>query len=327
MLDSPSREFLLSGDSPYLGVLNLLNYRIKELNKNRTYATLIAILSLLFSGISFAKLDNPPTVPILEIRSVSQTITVSGDPVEIYYPDPAGSAAGYRFPVVVYLQGAQVDKQYYSQFAQQLSSYGFIVVVPNHTGLFTSTMLLTEAFDHLKLEDVDPNSSLYGIVDASTLVASGHSMGGAAALGSLNNFCLGCGSGDVFVRPVELKAVVVTAGNTGPVDLDNEGIPVAIVVGDLNNSQQKYDQTYAALKRPRALMYVHGANHYGMADMSEPPGAVIPEEPAQIIPQSITAARFAHWSGLYLRTWLYHDFVAWWQLESGGDEFVTVTTD
>ena len=298
-----------------------------KLNKNRTCSTLIAILALLISGIAFAKPDSPPTVPIMEIRSVGQTIAANGDPAEIYYPDPAGSAAGYRFPVVVYLQGAKVENQYYSQFAQQLSSYGFIVVVPNHPGLFTSTMLLIEAFEHLKLEDVDPDSPLYGIVDTSTLIASGHSFGGAAALASVNNFCIGCDSGAVFVRPAELKAVVVTAGHTGPVDLNNEGIPIAIVVGDLNNSQEKYDQTYASMKQPRALIRVHGANHYGMADVSEPPGAVIPDESSQIIPQSITAARFAHWSGLYLRTWLYYDFSAWWQLVSGGDEFVTITTE
>ena len=298
-----------------------------KLNKNRTCSTLATILALLFSGISFAKPASPPTIPILEIRSVSQTIAASGDPAEVYYPDPAGSAAGYRFPVVVYLQGANVDKQYYSQFAQQLSSYGFIVVTPNHPGLFTSTMQLIEAFDHLKLEDIDPNSPFYGIVDTSTLVASGHSMGGAAALGSLNNFCLGCAPGEVFVRPAELKAVVVTAGNTGPVVLDNAGIPTAIVVGDQNNSQEKYYQTYAGLQQPRALIHVHGADHYGMADVSEPPGAVVPDEVDQIIPQSITATRFARWTGLYLRTWLYYDFFAWWQLESGGDEFVTVTTD
>jgi len=288
---------------------------------------LIAAMAWLFSGIAFATSASPPTVPVLEIRSVAQTIAASGDPAEIYYPDPAGSAAGYRFPVVVYLQGAKVDKQYYSQFAQQLSTYGFIVVVPNHPGLFTSAMLIIEAFDHLKLEDIDPDSPLYGIVDTNTLVASGHSFGGAAALASVNNFCIGCSPEDVFVRPVELKAVVVTAGNTGDVDLDNEGIPMAIVVGDLNNSQEKYDQTYASMKQPRALMHVHGANHFGMADIPEPPGALIPDEVDQSIPQSITATRFAHWAGLYLRTWLYYDFVAWWQLKSGGDEFVTVTTD
>ena len=297
------------------------------MNKNLFCSTLIATLALLFSAISLARPASPPRVPVLEIRSVAQTISTSGDPAEIYYPDPGGSAEGYRFPVVVYLQGAKVDKQYYSQFAQQLSSYGFIVVVPNHPGLFTSTMLLIEAFDHLKLEDADPDSPLYGIVDTGTLIASGHSMGGAAALASVNNFCLGCDPGEVFVRPEELKAVVVTAGNVGPVELDNDGIPMAIIVGDQNNSQQKYDQTYASMKQPRALIHVHGANHYGMTDIPDPPGAVMPDEEAQIIPQSITATRFAHWSGLYLRAWLYYDFLAWWQLQSGGNEFVTVTTD
>jgi len=282
---------------------------------------------VLASNLAVAAVNRPPSVPVQEVRSVSQTITASGDPADFYYPDPAGSAAGYRFPVVVYLQGAKVDKKYYSQFAQQLASYGFIVAVPNHTSLFTSSTVITEAFEHLKLQDADNSSPLYGIVDTGTLAVSGHSMGGAAALSSAIGVCFGCAAGEDFVPPSELKAVFVTAGNAGVLDLTGAGIPMGIIVGDLNNSQQNYQLSYDNMAHPRALMHVHGANHYGMADMAEPPGVVLPGEDPQTIPQSITATRFAYWTGLYLRTWLFYDWFALWQIVSGGDEFVTVTTD
>jgi hypothetical protein len=270
----------------------------------------------------------PPSVPLLEVRSVSQSVHVSGDPVDIYYPDPGGSAAGYRFPVVVYLQGAKVDKKYYSQFGQQLASYGFIVAIPNHPGLFTAANVLTEVFEHLKLQDVDSDSPLNGIVDKQTLVASGHSMGGSTVFAAINNMCFGCSSGEVFERPPELKAAVITASNPGVLDIQNQGIPTAIIVGSFNQRQDVYLQSYENIKRPRAFMVVDGADHFGMVDINEPPGAFLSdEEPPQTIPQSITVTRFAHWTGQYLRTWLYHDWLAWWSIQSGGDDFVSTTTD
>ena len=282
---------------------------------------------MLVGNFAAAAVNRPPAVPVQEIRSVGQTIAASGDPADIYYPDPDGSAAGYRFPVVVYLQGALVDKKYYSQFAQQLASYGFIVAVPNRPGLFTKSTVITDTFDHIKLEDSTVGSPLYGLVDTNSLAVSGHSMGGAAALSSAINICFGCAAGDVFVRPPELKAVIATAGNTGLLDLKSAGIPLAIVVGDLNNGQSNYQLAYENMAHPRALMLVHGANHYGMADVAEPPGANLPDEEPQIMPQSITATRFAHWTGLYLRAWLFYDWLAYWQIYSGGDEFVSITTD
>lgn len=294
----------------------------------RRYAVAMSmVVASLCTLTAQAGTDRPPVVPLTEIRSVTQAIAVSGDSADIYYPDPAGSAAGYRFPVVVYLQGANVDKQYYSQFGQQLASYGFIVVIPNHPGLFTATSVLTEAFEHVKLEDLDTESPLFGIVDRDVLVPMGHSFGGVAALVSLNSTCFNCASGEVFVRPPELKAVVATAGNAGILDLDNAGIPTAIIVGELNANQAAYADSYDTLVAPRALMHVEGADHFGMADINEPPGASIPDEPPTTIPQSVSVTRFAHWSGQFLRTWLYYDFFAWWALQAGGDEFVSVTTD
>ncbi len=295
--------------------------------KHKSIISLAGICCLLLSGLSGAAVNRPPSVPVTEVLSVSQTIASNGDPVDIYFPGPGGSAAGHRFPVVVYLQGARVDKKYYSQFAQQLASYGFIVAVPNHPGLFASSTMITDAFEHIRLEDAVIGSPLNGIVDTNSLIVSGHSLGGAAALSSAVGICFNCVAGEVFVPPPEMKAVVATAGNAGVVDLRNARMPLAMIVGDLNSGQSNYQLSYENMVHPRALMHVHGANHYGMTDIAQPPDAPIRDEESQTIPQSITATRFAYWTGMYLRAWVFYDWLAFWQLISGGDEFVSVTTD
>jgi hypothetical protein len=140
--------------------------------------------------------------------------------------------------------------------------------------------------------------------------------------------CFGCGAGEVFQRPPELKAAVITASNPGVLDIQNQGIPTAIIVGSFNQRQDVYLQSYENIKHPRAFMVVDGADHFGMADINEPPGALFSdEEPPQTIPQSVTATRFAHWAGQFLRTWLYYDWLAWWSIQSGGDDFVSTSTD
>jgi hypothetical protein len=66
----------------------------------------------------------------------------------------------------------------------------------------------------------------------------------------------------------------------------------------MDTGQENFWSTYNVLENPRAMIVVHGANHFGLADIGEPPGAQLdPEEEIQSIPQSITATRFAYWTG------------------------------
>jgi hypothetical protein len=92
---------------------------------------------------------------------------------------------------------------------------------------------------------------------------------------------------------------------------------------------REFRATYDTLEYPRAMIKIHGANHFGLADISEPPGANLdPEEEEQTIPQSITATRFAYWTGQFLRTNLFYDWQAWWQINgTNNDTFVTITTN
>ena len=59
------------------------------------------------------------------------TTTIAGDSTDSYFPKlPKGDTT--KLPIALMLQGAFVDKSNYSNFASQVASYGFVVVVPNH---------------------------------------------------------------------------------------------------------------------------------------------------------------------------------------------------
>jgi dienelactone hydrolase len=276
-------------------------------------------------------------LPTRKIASVSQTIRASGDPADIYYPDlPARGAAPRRaFPPVILLQGAEVDRQYYSQFAQELARYGFVIIVPDHvssifgSGLFSEMNVITNALAHVQAETTDSHSPLFGIVDASRAGLSGHSFGSATALFALANFCTFpfCNPNEGFQLPPEIKAAALVAGNSGAFDLDTTGTPTALLIGDLDTGLANSRATFETLEPPRAFMLLNDANHYGLNDVDQPPNAQVREgEASQNTPQAITASRFAEWSGLFLRVYLYGDQQARRRIyKSGGDANTTVT--
>lgn len=123
-----------------------------------------------------------------------------GDEADVYFP--VASATKYAFPVVAVLQGAGVDKVFYSNFGTQLARYGFVVVIPNHLVNFgpPGTPPLTPFPDEFVILDVlaqmeeentnpDLNSPLFGIVDTTRMGLAGHSAGGAASLFAIDRSC------------------------------------------------------------------------------------------------------------------------------------------
>jgi predicted dienelactone hydrolase len=71
------------------------------------------------------------------------------------------------------LQGALVDKADYSNYAEEVASYGFVVVVPNNertatapdgqtiTGLLAEEEQVNNVLAQMKVEDVDTTSPIF----------------------------------------------------------------------------------------------------------------------------------------------------------------------
>jgi len=74
-------------------------------------------------SILFPEIETIEDMP-LEITSVPVLIDA-----DVYFPK--ASAADDAFPIVVFLQGANVDKSDYSGFGTELARFGFVVVIPN----------------------------------------------------------------------------------------------------------------------------------------------------------------------------------------------------
>jgi hypothetical protein len=74
---------------------------------------------------------------------------------------------------------------------------------------------------------------------------------------------------------------------------------------------------------------IEGANHYGICDENNPPGA-IPDPTPPTLEQEEAVARVARWTGFWLRARLRNDPIAkvWLYIFGGSlDGVVTVRTD
>lgn len=257
------------------------------------------------------------------VRTVQASIPsvrpdVPADPADVYTPDQP-RLTGQGFPVALLLQGGFTDKAYYADYAREIASYGFTVVVPNHTRLlFAQNQLYAEqaqvldAVQWMRTESANAASPLAGRLDPSTLVLLGHSFGGVAALSSVEGicrlpFCI-VGKRDYPSRPPEVKAAALygtnlasPAGDAIP-DIDTQGVPVAFIQGtqDTAATPDETAQTYALMTGgPKAIITLEGTDHFGLANMVNGEPAVEPKV-KQTTAQAVSIETAARWSAQYL---------------------------
>lgn len=291
------------------------------------------------------------------IRALPLTLP-NGDAADAYFPNIPERLRKWftdAFPVVAVLQGAQVDKSHYEQFGHRLARHGFVVVIANHFRslapgapplLFTSRTVITNVLSQMQIEDANPQSPLYRVVDTNTLGLAGHSFGGVVGLFAsaaedvclapvvppfLQPFCDG-----QYARPAALRATAfygTSLVQNGALvwDINTTGVATALLQGTRDGLSPLTDAelTYPTLESPRALITIEGANHYGICDVNNPRGA-IPDPSPPTIEQEEAVARVARWTGLWLRAQLQNDPTAkFWIYTLGGslDEVVQVQTD
>ena len=272
-----------------------------------------------FGGAVSANASSLPTY-YRKIDRATLTIAADGDQADLYFPQLSKRQRDRaQLPIVLMLPGALVDKADYSKFATQVARYGFVVVVPNNqrtlvapngqsfSGLFAEQEQVNQVLAQMRVEDRNPTSPIFKLVDPTKLGLLGHSFGGGAGIGATQTqSCLpGICSGN-YTRPPELKAGIFYGTNYRNqqtqqfVPINNNGIPIGLIVGSLDgvvsplSSQLTYNQI---LNPPKALITVAGANHYGITNQDDP--ARDPNRPT--LDQAIATSTIAHWSGLFLR--------------------------
>ena len=265
-----------------------------------------------------------------------------GDPADVYYPDPPDlHTPNYSFPLVLLFQGAKVGRGFYSSVASLVAGYGFIVVVPDHmsnniggAGLYAELSEIAAVRAQMKLEAASATAPVRGVVDTARIAMMGHSYGGASGLSGMANMCFPPVPGCAFTRPPELVAGAFYGTNLatpifGVPALDTGGLPVLLVQGDKDGKALPADgqATYNQLqKRPKAIITLLGANHYGVTDLDNPAGAD-PEANPQTLDHAAGVASNGRWIGVFFAAFVNGDMAARGALRTAGmlDPNVTIT--
>ncbi|MBK1643551.1 hypothetical protein CKO25_02525 [Thiocapsa imhoffii] len=321
----------------------------------RRLATLLLASVVAFAGAAFAfpDADDASAFPVQSPAVRTLTLTLdNGDVADVYLPRIRSRLAGWfedSLPLVAVLQGALVDKSQYRQLALQLARRGHVVVVPNHFRtfppafpdpvLFSEVGVVTAVYTSMVAADADPSSPLFRVVDTEHMAVIGHSLGGRVGLTALAGVCEPaiCTAPDgTYTPPAALRTGAFYGTNLLGVDgvvidLDTTGAAVALVQGSLDgvSTPDKADATYPTLESPRARIDIEGANHFGITDQNDPPGAW-PDPLQPTLPQPVANHYVAQWIGYWLRFHLRNDpWAEIWLYRIGGSfaGIVEVTID
>ncbi|HRZ78795.1 MAG TPA: hypothetical protein P5044_02200 [bacterium] len=241
------------------------------------------------------------------------TADVMGDQVDFYVP----LSSKDKMSTVIYLQGAKVDKGFYSIFAKTVSSYGFVVAIPNHSSFsgenMTENKVFTQSWEYIKAQNLKSASYLYNRIETAKVTVMGHSLGGVAALGVLQNKCEMPTCTGSYTHPPELAAAVFYGTNTknpylgGIAEVNTGGIPVSFVQGSVDG-KAKYEDAVGTYDKtegtPVSIVKVLGANHYGICDFNNPIGAA-EDSSLPFLDQTLGLSVIAKWSGIFLRAHIY----------------------
>ncbi|MGF1673461.1 MAG: alpha/beta hydrolase family protein [Rivularia sp. (in: cyanobacteria)] len=296
-----------------------------------------ASTALIFWSTAVEAANFNPAPIYQDVGTYSTTISGNNDKTDIYFPKPRDLNGGnYSFPVALLLQGANVDKSSYSQYASIVARYGFVVVVPNREraipqfggkGLFAETSQIDHVLKQINTEKSNPNSPIKGIINTDKLALLGHSFGGAVGLSAIANTCIPAICEGSFEQPDELIAGIffgTNLRNTATdefIPINNSGIPTALIQGTVDGVALPFraETTYDNIQNPpKALISILGANHFGINNTNNPDGA-FPDPNIPTIPQDVAVETVARWSGLFLRASVLDDKEAFNYVYSSGD--------
>ncbi|GAA6614812.1 alpha/beta hydrolase family protein [Scytonema sp. NUACC26] len=303
---------------------------------------------LLGSGVNeIADASSFNAAPVFDnIASYTTTITGDNNLADIYYPNPTDlKTSNYSFPVALLLQGGLVDKSNYSNYAQQVASYEFVVVVPNSKrtdptygdeALLPQTSQIDTALQQIVVENKNASSPIVGKLDTEKVGLLGHSLGSVVGLSAIGDLCLVTQTPTCpgsFSRPKQILAGAFFGGNLRDINdvyptINNDGIPVALLQGDRDGRALpiRASLTYNKIKNPpAALINIEGANHFSITNTNNPAGA-IPDPVDATLNQDVAIETIARWSGLFLRASILNDKDAFNYVYFTGDAVDTNVT-
>jgi hypothetical protein len=189
-------------------------------------------------------------------------------PIRIYYPaeetgkDADVDKSNAPYPTLFKITGYRTGPVTYQQFAERVSSHGFIVVVVGSRASAHATERSNDtitALDWILKQNDEQSFWLNGMVDESRLAVSGHSAGGAgsviaASKESRFNVCIPMAA-----------ALTPQYSEVGPEYAVNVQMPILIIVGEddrgYGDIYQMAHQAYNASNTPKFLIIATNDDH------------------------------------------------------------------
>lgn len=282
-------------------------------------------LALLFASTSIATALTPKPTYDRTANYKTQIPNKYGtvDEADIYYP-VLSQKSSEILPVALFLQGAFIDKSNYSDYAQIISSYGFVVVVPNRRRFipqFDSKVLapeisqINDVLTYIINENQKLASPINNALKTDKLILLGHSIGGTIGLRAIINSCLDTScpiAGGAFFG----SNLRDSSNNFIPIK--NHKIPIILLKGTLDGTTLPGSErkTYDFIENaPKALITIQGANHYAITNEDD----LDRRRNIPTLKQKIATETIARWSALFLRATVLDDLTAYNYVFKTGD--------
>lgn len=253
----------------------------------------------------------------------------NGDPAFVWAP-----SSGADLPLVVLIHGSHTHPQMYTHYASIIASHGFVVVAPEQQrelfgdfAHYPQQAFVNWAIAVAETENAREWSPVQGRIDTSSILITGHSMGGGVTLGIASNFAQPWLSDDEWSMPEGLVAVVVNGTHnippprTGDPLPVNNLVPIAFVQGSVDSvvTLDQVKRTFDVVEGVRPFFYVEvaGGNHFFITDQDNPEGCNPDKNPMEL-EQELSVLSAATWTALWFRANLGDD-AAMQMLRTGPD--------
>ncbi|MCS7244606.1 MAG: alpha/beta hydrolase [candidate division WOR-3 bacterium] len=172
-------------------------------------------------------------------------IKFNGDYIDVYKPKENGS-----YPFVIFSGGMNTPSRRYESFARYISSYGYVVIIPDYKGWLFLTFIPSKILKILdNLSKIDSSIKNEGCL-------GGHSLGAYFSL-------------LVSYKRSSIKCVFVFSPPALLLRYDKIKIPVLIFAGtndEITKIESNQKIIYDNLKTDKKLVIIEGGNHNGYMD-------------------------------------------------------------
>jgi len=196
---------------------------------------------------------------------------------------PTGATA--RLPLILVVHGRDGDPVRLAPLVDTWVRAGYIVAAPQFlvtekdgndkpTGAAVRRQSADARFvlDQLLLQNDDPASRLYGLIDPQRIGAAGMSLGGMTVYGLVSNTCC---------RDPRITAAVQLAAVRRDFDAGQyvtQRVPVMLIQGDADNGYHNSVTAYSRLATPKWFITLHGSTHSPPFEVPRGPEAVLVDE-------------------------------------------------